>query len=38
MYIRIKNQQGGGIDISSFSWKKAWGQTATFVKHGENQG
>jgi hypothetical protein len=33
LYIPIKNQQGGGEDVSSFSGEKAWGQKETFVKN-----
>jgi hypothetical protein len=29
----INNPLGGGVDISSFSGKHAWGQKETFVKY-----
>jgi hypothetical protein len=38
LYVPIKNQQGGGVDISSFSWKEDWRQKDTFVKYRQNQG
>jgi hypothetical protein len=45
MYIPINNQkpainnhQGAGVDISSFSGEKAWGQKETFVKYRQSQG
>jgi len=45
LYIPIINQQssivndkGGGVDISSPSWKKAWGQKQSFVKYRQNRG
>jgi hypothetical protein len=34
MYIPINTPQGGGVEIPSFSGKKAWGQKETFVKYG----
>ena len=37
LYIPIKNQQGGGADISSFLRKKAWGQEKTFVKYRQSE-
>jgi hypothetical protein len=37
LYIRIRNPQGGGADISSFSGKKAWGQKEMLVKYRQSQ-
>ncbi len=37
LYIPIRNQQGGGPDISSFSWEKAWGQKETFVNYRQSE-
>jgi hypothetical protein len=38
MYIPIRNPQGGGADISSFSGEEAWDQKETFLKYRRNQG
>jgi hypothetical protein len=39
-YISIRKLQGGGVDISPFSGKKAWRQEEAFVKYRyrQNQG
>jgi hypothetical protein len=37
MYIPIRNPQGGGVDISSFSGGEAWGQKETFMKYKQIQ-
>jgi hypothetical protein len=38
LYIPIGNPQGGGADISSFSWEKSRGQKETFLKYRQSQG
>jgi hypothetical protein len=38
IYIPINSSKGGGVDISLFSRKKAWGEKETFVKYSQSQG